>query len=128
MRIKNNEDFYEHLHEMEDQDSGWFEHVGNEVRLNVYADDGDPYTPVKLIQYERKQLRQIREFIEPEYHGWKNESKRDGMRLLVTLYRQYKLNYDEISKIIGIPASTIRHDYKELDYGEELHGDYRIKL
>ena len=128
MRIKNNQRFYDLLHELEDKDPNWHDHVGTELHLDEYADDGDPYTEVGVIKFERNRLKKIRELVEPEYHGWRTSSKRDGIRLFVTMYRQYRLSYAEISDLLGIPASTIRHDYHEAAVGEVLDGDYRLVI
>ena len=50
VNIKNNKDFYDKLHELEDLDPDWFIHVGQESRLNTYIDDGDLNTALKEVK------------------------------------------------------------------------------
>ena len=47
VNIKNNKDFYDKLHELEDLDPDWFIHVGQESRLNNYIVDGGFNTSIK---------------------------------------------------------------------------------
>ena len=49
VNIKNNKDFYDKLHELEDLDPDWFIHVGQESRLNTDIDVGDLNTAVKYV-------------------------------------------------------------------------------
>ena len=47
VNIKNNKDFYDKLHELEDLDPDWFIHVGQESRVKKYIYVGVLKTAVK---------------------------------------------------------------------------------
>ena|SRR3712207_1455094 len=128
VKIKNNTKFYDLLHELEDSDPNWFENVGEERNLNQYIDDGAYDIPVEKIYRQRDLLKQIRMIMDTQSRSWKSNARRAGIRLYVTFYRQYGLSYEQISKIMDIPNSTLRHDYAELGFTELLKDDYRISL
>lgn len=130
MRIKNDQEFYDWLHELEDQDSNWFDNIGSELKLNQYVDDGNVQIDVAQIAKERRHLAKIRNRIGVNQSStWgSNSDNRNGVRIKVTIYRQYNLSYEEIAKILEIPASTIRHEYRELAPGEKIDVDLEALL
>lgn len=130
MRIKNSKDFYLLLHELELEDPLWYQHVGAESKLNVYLDDGDLDTDQATIIANRKRLKRLREMIEVEnsFRMWRTPGRRAAMRLIVTYYHNFGLKTKEISQLLKIPASTIRHDYPPLKEGELLDPGYKLAL
>lgn len=131
MRVKNSKKFYDWLHSLEDADEEWYVHVGEELWTNKYSDDGDPLLTADQIIQERRTLALLRDEIDVKAearNGWRSAKQRDGIRLLVTVYRQYGLRYDEISKLLHMSSSTLRHDYRALEPGEIIDVDYRTVL
>ena len=128
VNIKNNKDFYDKLHELEDLDPDWFNHVGQESRLNTYIDDGDLNTAVKDVIKERNLLKEVRDKLQTDPQLWRSAAKKDAIRLLVTYYKRFDLSNKEISQILNIPESTIRHDYRPLKPGEKIHPKFEVEL
>ncbi|HAM86074.1 hypothetical protein [Limosilactobacillus mucosae] len=127
MRIKNNKDFYRKLHDLE-EDEEWYNNVGRESSLNVYMDDGNPKAPVKDVIKGRRILKEIRKQLDVKPQSWRTGSKRDAVRLEVTYYANFGLSTAEISELIGIPASTLRHNYQPFKPGETINSDVRVEL
>ena len=131
VRIHNNEEFWEELHNIEASDPDFFKNVGQEDRLNHYIDDGNPEIDVHLISQERRQLERIREklgLVSQRRRAFRSPAKRDSIRLVVTYYRKFGLNYHEIADEMNIPYSTLRHDYPELKKDEQLHNHFAVEL
>lgn len=59
---------------------------------------------------------------------WRSAAKKDAIRLLVTYYKRFDLSNKEISQILNIPESTIRHDYQPLKPGEKIHPKFEVEL
>lgn len=130
MRIKDNAEFYEYLHHLEDTDPEWFVTVGDEVDLNHFV------SPNKLVDRKRvsslrknlKRLRQI--LINDENPIYNYDEDRLGIRLLVTLYHNYGLNTNEISALLKIKPNTLRRNYPELKLAESIKdaSEYQVVL
>ena len=105
--------------------------MGQEDRLNHYIDDGNPEVDVHLISKERRQLERIREklgLVSQRRRAFRSPAKRDSIRLVVTYYCKFGLNYHEIADEMNIPYSTLRHDYPELKKDEQLHNHFAVEL
>ena len=124
MRIKNSADFFNKLHELEDNDPKWFDHIGSEDAVNHYVDDGSlELSPVKIAR-ERELLKLVREHVGLVNRQWLDQSQRDGVRLWVTMYRNYGLQYRQISEVMGISQSTLKTNFKAIEPFEILDSDY----
>lgn len=126
--IHNDKEFYRYLHQLEDQDDLWYEHVGMESKPNVYVDDGDVNVPVKVVFNERQLLKKLRKTLNPNPQIYRKKAKRDAIRLHTTFYSLFGLTNKEISILLQIPESTVRHDYRPLKPGEVLEGDFEVEL
>ena len=127
MRIKNNKDFYRKLHALE-EDEEWYNNVGQESDLNVYMDDGNPEADVRTVIKDRKALKEIRKQLGVNPQAWRTGSKREAVRLQVTYYKNFCLSTAEISEILDISASTLRHNYLPFKPGEKISNDVRVEL
>lgn len=127
MRVKNNQDFYRALHALE-EDPKWFTHVGQESGLDQYIDDGDPQTDVKTVLEDRKRLKKVRKMLQVNPQAWRTGSKRDTVRLVVTYYARFGLSYKDMSGILHIPVSTLRHGYPPFKENEVINSDLRVEL
>lgn len=139
-RIKNNDDFYDKLHAMEDFDPEWFLHIGTETvrNSNQYAGAGkfdkrfSAKQNAKHTLKLRSMLQDVRQALHQseveQQHPWRTGAQRDSIRLKVTIYRSFGLSYPEIGRIIGEKPSTIRHSYTPFKKGEKLKNDYRLIL
>lgn len=87
MRIKHDQEFYDWLHELEDQDSKWFDNIGSELKLNQYVDDGNTQVDVSKIAQERRNLAKIRNRIGVNQSStWgSNSENRNGVRVKATI-------------------------------------------
>ena len=128
VNIKNNKDFYDKLHELEDLDPDWFIHVGQESRFNNYIFFWGLKNGVKDINKERNLLKEVRDKLQTDPQLWRSAAKKDAIRLLVTYYKRFDLSNKEISQILNIPESTIRHDYQPLKPGEKIHPKFEVEL
>ena len=117
MRVKNNQDFYRALHALE-EDPKWFAHVGQESGLDQYIDDGDPQTDVKTVLEDRKRLKKVRKMLQVNPQAWRTGSKRDTVGL----------SYKDMSGILHIPVSTLRHGYPPFKENEVINSDLRVEL
>ena len=125
MRVKNSTEFFQKLHELE-EDPLWWEHIGDEDALNHYMSTGSLDISHEDVKKERQLLRELRDNLGISEQAWTNSAQRDGLRLWVTMYRNYGLTYDQIAEVLNIPASTIRTNYRELKPFEMLTSDYAV--
>ncbi|WP_289461276.1 hypothetical protein, partial [Lactobacillus intestinalis] len=94
----------------------------------TYIDDGDLNTAVKDVIKERNLLKEVRDKLQTDPQLWRSAAKKDAIRLLVTYYKRFDLSNKEISQILNIPESTIRHDYQPLKPGEKIHPKFEVEL
>lgn len=120
--------FYEALHELYKTDPLWYQHVGDETSPGNYVDDGSLEVSGRLIFKERKQLDKIREMLGITKKTYRSLSQRDAVRLLVTYYRNFGLNNNQISGLLDFSESTLRHDYPPLKPDDKLHPAFVLKL
>lgn len=126
--IKNLKNFYLKLHKLEKMDNEWWFHVGSESSPGIYIDDGSPKINGTLVAKERRQLKVIREMLGIHKRGYFSESQRDAVRLVVTYYKKFGLRNSEISQLLDLSESTLRHDYPALKDKEKLHPQIILKL
>lgn len=109
-RVANNRRYYELLHQLEDLDSKWSEHIGKEGKLNNYYTEGDVNVPGEVIIKCREILAELRAMVDVIERRYQNEDSRVATRLLVTLYNDFGLSNKEIAEIFDYNESTLRHD------------------
>lgn len=131
-------DMIHQLHELE-ADEEWFRMVGTERRLNHFEDvDFDKYqTNQDCVDRNRTLLLGIRAGLSennspdepvPLRRAWRGHGQKERLRLLTTVYRNYGLRYREIAELLGINASTVRHDLRPFKDGEMIKSDFVINM
>ena len=72
--------------------------------------------------------KEIRKQLGVNPQAWRTGSKREAVRLQVTYYKNFGLSTAEISEILDISASTLRHNYLPFKPGEKISNDVRVEL
>lgn len=112
--IKRDPKFYRLLHQLENLDMEWFLHVGEEVSLNKYSDYGDPTVDPFMIVKERMLLKKLREVLGVVTTTYRDANQQTAVRLQVTYYQLFNLDWFDISELMGIPVNTLRKNYPPL--------------
>ncbi|MEY8736817.1 hypothetical protein AB9M75_06170 [Lactobacillus sp. AN1001] len=124
--IKRNKKFYSLLHQLEEIDIEWYLHVGEEERLNKYADYGDPTIDPFIVVKERILLKKLREVLKADDRSYRKEEQQLVVRLHVTYYQLFDLGWHEISDLMGIPINTLRKNYPPLSEDDLLKKDQKL--
>lgn len=128
MRIKDNDEFYDRLHELEDADPEWFVSVGEEIELNHFTSP-DRHIDRQHVSTLRKNLKQLRQLIiKDEHQIYNHEADKIGLRLLVTLYQNYGLNTTEICQLLKMKPDTLNHQYPPLKSTEMIKHVAQFKV
>lgn len=118
--INDSTEFYDLLYQLEDLDQDWFLNVGTEAGLNHYIDDGNIYVGAKTVGKERQLLKKLRKCINVGKRDWRNQEEVAAIRLSVTFYKNFGLSNREVSLILNVSESTLRHDYPALRPNEKI--------